>query len=179
MEDQKFRYVTVDNEKHTLDISVLHLAKVEMQLDVSVMEFVGRIEPQLLAAHMAWTDKSADNRAHFLSWCDRVVEVDGHKTLCTVGDVVNQPVPYRIFVEAEKFFKKSFLHLSLNNPLNLRMFIVWKMSDFLPGDDFYDWLNSLPEDFECDVSVADQTIKEGQSDAGPKVLATSTTNAYG
>ena len=161
MADQKFRYTTFDGEQHQLNLAVLHIAKAELELDISAVEFDGRIEPQLVAAHKAWEDTSAANRAHFLSWCSEIDSVDGHTTYVTVDDGDPVVVPYRVFVEAERYFKKSFVELTHRNTLNLRMFIVWKVLQ-PAGGDFYKWLAELPEDFVCDV------YSESDGDDRPK-----------
>ena len=161
MDDHKFKYTTLSGDSATVNISLLHMAKIEMELNVSISEWDGRLEPQLAAAHLAWSDSSATNNAHFLSWCSDLASVDGHKTFCTVGDSEPVVVPYRVFVEAERFFGKSFLQLSLLNTLNLRMFIVWKILE-PHGGDFYRWLGSVPPEFVCDV------YSESERDANPK-----------
>ena len=161
MSDQKFVYTTADGVERSVELSMLHLAKTERELDVSVLEWAGRIEPQLSAAHRAWQDLSANNRQHFLLWCTDVVAVDGHKSFVTVGDGEPIAVPYRVFVEAERFFKKSFTHLTVFNTLNLRLFVVWRTAVQQVGGDFDKWLESVSDDFVCDV------YSEG-GDAAPK-----------
>ena len=161
MTDQKFIYTTFDGEQHSLQLSWLHLAKTELELNVSVTEWSGRIEPQLAAGYRAWRDTSADNRKHFLSWCEEIDSVDGHKTFVTVDGGEPAGVPYKVFIDAERFFDRSFLHLTVNNTLNLRMFIVWSVAERGEGD-FYKWLAKLPSEFVCDVYSED-------GDARPKV----------
>lgn len=162
MTDQKFRYTTFDGDEHTVELAMVHLARAERELDVSVTEWAGRLEPQLVAAHHAWTDRSADNRAHFLTWCSDIDSVDGHRTFASVGDGEPVVVPYRVFVEAERFFRKSFLQLTLQNTLNLRLFIVWRTIHPVGGN-FDSWLADVPADFVCDV------YSEDDGDADPKV----------
>ena len=151
MSDQKFVYTTVDGVERMLELSVLHLAKTERELNVSALEWAGRVEPQLVAAHKAWTDLSADNRRHFLLWCTDIVAVDGYRSFASVGDGEPVAVPYRVFVEAERFFDKSFTQLTVFNTLNLRLFVVWRTVVQKVGGDFDKWLEGLPGDFVCDV----------------------------
>ena len=159
--DQKFRYKTIDGVERQLNISLLHLAQAEMDVAVSLAEWGGRIEPQLVAAHKAWLDASGDNHEHFVVWCRNVVEVDGRRTYCTVEDGAPQQVPYSVLVDAERFFKKSFLQLSVLHTFNLKMFIVWKTLE-PNGLDFYKWLANVDQNLECEV------YSEGGNDVSPK-----------
>ena len=162
MTDQRFKYTTADGEEHKIEISWLHMAKTELEINVSALEWSLRIEPHLRAAHKAWLDRSSQNNEHFLEWCGSIVSVDDHKPYVSTSHDDKTPVPYRVFVEAERFFDKRFTDLMLNNSLTLRLFVVWKVF-YSEAKDFYKWLELLPAEFECDL------ITEGaDGDAGPK-----------
>ena len=162
MTDQKFKYTTSDGERHELDISFLHLAQTELEMNVSALEWSLMIEPHLVAAHKAWVDMSVKNRAHFLAWCEDIVSVDGQRSYASKYDEDEVEVPYKVFVDAERFFNKHFVDLMVNNTLTLRLFVVWKV--FHPDSkDFYQWLEYLPTNFECDF----RTENTG-GDANPK-----------
>lgn len=173
--NQTFRYTTVDLQEHTLDISVLHMAQAERELEVSVTEWAGRLEPELLSAFKAWQDNSIGNRGFFELWCDSIVAIEGQRTYATIGsreDSEPTEVSMRVLVEAERMFGQSYISLCLNSLLNFRMFVVWRAC--VPGGQsrptmkaFDKWLSALPADFECDVWIEKD---EEDNDENPKVL---------
>ena len=169
--DNSFRYTTRDGETHTLNISVLHMARAERMLDTSVTEWAGRLEPQLRAAFEAWKDISADNGGFFETWCDTVVAVGGKHTVASVHGGKSVPVSLKVLLEAERLFKQSYLGIAHSRLLNFRMFVVWRAclngGRHIPTlDDFDVWLGSVDEELECDVWVE----TEEDNDENPKVL---------